>query len=115
MVLVTQTRACKVARDKFSKLPQCFVCAGRSGSDECRFSGALSIVNRYIYLPSAGRPAGSRTVDTTAKNNSVVFNFPPEDDPHFPTVFSRDMTLQIAKFKMVCSTQWDWMNLDSTI
>lgn len=48
MVLVTQTRACKVARDKFSKLPQCFVCAGISGSDECRFSGALSIMNRYI-------------------------------------------------------------------
>src|ERR1700679_3158483 len=46
-----------------------------------------------------GRPAGCRTMDCDW--NSVSFNFKEGEDPSYPNVFSRPLTLQEIDMKMV--------------
>src|ERR1700691_1307033 len=46
-----------------------------------------------------GRPAGCRTMD--CDRNSVSFNFKEGEDPSYPNVFSRPLTLQEIDMKMV--------------
>jgi hypothetical protein len=96
-----QAHACKARNlgPSFKKLPKCFACEGRGG---CHFIGVWlpeisNIIEGLDWL------AGNRTVthcDTLENRISFIFKEGP--DPHFPTVFNREMNARDVEIKMVC-------------
>ena len=98
-----QAHACKARHlgPSFKKLPKCFACEGRGG---CRFIGAwLRILEIPNIIERLDRLAGNRTITySDALENRISFIFKEGPDPHFPTVFNREMNTRDVEIKMVC-------------
>ena len=76
--------------------------------DTCRFEGKSHTIIDDAFLNETNSLTDCRTVTRNPEGgntNQLSFDFSNEIvvNPHFPTVFSQPLSIEVMKLKMVCS------------